>query len=157
MLTEEKERFEEIKLIGLALPSKTTNENGQSNIDCGNLWQKFEQGGYYLKIPAKTDDRIYAVYHDYEGDYTQPFSYFIGCEVNSGTKIPDGLNELVIPKGTYQKAIAKGKMPGCIADTWKEIWDSDLTRTYRSDFEVYGERSQNWNDAEVDIFISVEN
>ena len=156
MLTEKMSKSKETKLIGLALPFKTTNENGQSSIDCGNLWQKFEEEEYYLKIPGKKDDKIYAVYHDYDGDYTQPFSYFIGCAVKEHSRTPDGMNALVIPKGSYQKAIAKGKMPDCIGNTWKEIWSSDLPRIYRTDFEVYDERSRDWNNAEVDIFISVE-
>src|SRR5690349_14738453 len=33
---------DEFLLMGLKLNNKTTNENGQSGIDCGNLWQKFE-------------------------------------------------------------------------------------------------------------------
>jgi predicted transcriptional regulator YdeE len=155
MITEQKRKFEDIKLIGLALPSKTTNENGQSNIDCGNLWQKFENKDYFSKIPGKISDAIYAVYYEYEGDHTQPFSYFIGCRVKNNTPVSEGLDTLTIPGGSYQKAVAKGKMPDCIADTWQEIWKSDLSRSYRTDFEVYDERSRDWNDAEVDIFISV--
>ena len=70
--------MEEITLIGLSLKTKTTNANGQSNIDCGNLWQEFEKENYADKIPGKLSDEILAVYHQYEGDYTKPFSYFIG-------------------------------------------------------------------------------
>ena len=36
----EKISLAEIKLIGLSLGRKTTNENGQSAIDCGSHWQK---------------------------------------------------------------------------------------------------------------------
>jgi predicted transcriptional regulator YdeE len=43
-----------------------------------------------------------------------------------------------------------------MTETWKEIWESDLTRTFETDFEVYGQRSQNWEDAVVDIFLSVQ-
>lgn len=156
MTTEQKEELEEIKLIGLALPTKTTNENGQSSIDCGNLWQKFENENYYSKIPNKIGDEIYAVYHNYEGDHTDPFSYFIGCKVKNDTEIPDDLDSLTIPGGSYQKVIAKGKMPNCISETWQEIWGSEIPRAYGADFEVYDERSQDWSDAEVDILVSVE-
>lgn len=38
--------IKQFKLIGLALKTITTNENGQSMIYCGNLWQKFETGGF---------------------------------------------------------------------------------------------------------------
>lgn len=148
--------LETIRLIGLALPFKTTNANGQSNIDCGNLWQQFEKESRFSAIPGKINNDILAVYHEYEGDYTKPFSYFIGCKVEKNTAVPDEMDSLTIPSGNYQKLTARGEMPNCIANAWKEIWESDLPRAYRADFEIYDERSQNWNDAEVDIFISVE-
>jgi len=148
-------KLKEIRLIGLALKTKTTNENGQSAIDCGSLWQQFEKEDYLKKIPGKLTNEIFAVYHDYEGDHTKPFSYFIGCKVKKNTEIPDGLNSLIIPAGIYEKIIAKGKMPDCVADTWKEIWRSNQSRAYNTDFEIYDQKSKNWNDAEVDIFISV--
>jgi predicted transcriptional regulator YdeE len=143
------------KLIGLALPGKTTNEGGQSSIDCGNLWQKFEKGKYYEKIPGKLNDDVLAVYHQYEGDHTKPFSYFIGCKVNDETTIPDGMVSLMIPGGTYNKIIAIGKMPDCIINTWKDIWESDIERAYGVDFEVYGKESKDWSNAKVEIFISI--
>jgi predicted transcriptional regulator YdeE len=147
--------LEEINLLGLSLGKKTTNENGLSAIDCGALWQKFIAGNYAEKIPGKSDDSVLAVYHQYEGDHTRPFSYFIGCKVEAGTTAPEGLDSLVIPRGSYQIIVSSGKMPGCIADTWKEIWKSDIPRAYQTDFEVYGEKSRNWNEAEVEVFISI--
>ena len=147
--------LEEIKLIGLALKTKTSNENGKSNIDCGNLWQKFETGNYASKISNKVSDEILAVYYAYEGDYTQPFSYFIGCKVKSDEEVPQGMDSLKIPKGNYSKIIASGKMPDCIANAWKKIWDSNIARAYKTDFETYGERSKDWNKAEVEIFVSI--
>jgi predicted transcriptional regulator YdeE len=148
--------IERFKLIGISLKNKTTNKNGQSEIDCGSLWQKFEKGNYSDRISGKLNDEIFAVYHNYEGDYTQPFSYFIGCKVKTEEEVPAGLDSLIIPHGQYQKFISKGKMPDCIADSWREIWKTDIPRAYRADFEVYDEKSKDWNNAEVQIFISVE-
>jgi predicted transcriptional regulator YdeE len=147
--------IEEIKLIGLSLSRKTSNQMGQSKIDCGNLWRKFENENYVARIPSKLSNEIIAVYHEYEGDNTQPFSYFIGCKVNAEMKIPEGMHSVVISKGIYQKISSCGKMPDCIANTWKEIWTSDIPRAYRADFEVYDERSKDWNKAEIDVFISI--
>ena len=147
--------LEETKLVGLALKGKTSNINEQSGVDCGNLWQEFEKGNYADLIPSKLTDEILAVYHEYEGDHTQPFSYFIGCKVESDIVVPDGLETLTIPKGTYQKIDAKGKMPDCVANAWKEVWISDIPRSYKMDFEVYDERSKDWSNAEVDIYLSV--
>ncbi|CAN5368713.1 hypothetical protein BH23BAC1_BH23BAC1_31490 [soil metagenome] len=142
-------------LLGLALKHKTTNENGQSMIDCGNLWQKFEQENIANNIPDKLTEEVVAVYHQYEGDYTKPFSYFIGCKVKPGTVVPQGMDHLTIPSGTYHKIIAQGTMPECIAEGWKEIWNSEIPRAYNADFEVYDHRSKDWKNAEVDIYFSV--
>jgi predicted transcriptional regulator YdeE len=150
-----KVEIEEINLIGLPLKARTTNANGQSGIDCGNLWQQFEKGQYSAKISGKLSEEVYAVYHEYDGDYTNPYSYFIGCKVSPGTNVPAGLASLVIKSGTYQKILAKGKMPDCVADAWKEIWSSNISRKYGTDFEVYDERSKDWSNAEVDIYLSI--
>lgn len=123
--------------------------------DCGELWNRFERAEVFSKIPNKLSEEILAVYFDYEGGYTQPFSYFIGCKVDEGSGIQDDLDTLTIPAGKYQKVTAKGEMPNCIADKWREIWESDISRSYYADFEVYDERSQDWSDAEVDIYLSV--
>jgi predicted transcriptional regulator YdeE len=147
--------IKEFKLIGLALKSRTTNQNRQSSIDCGNLWQKFQTGGYAEKIPYRQSDEIFAVYHNYEGDYTKPFSYFIGCRVNADTEVPDGLDSLAIPEGIYQLFKTSGEMPGCISKAWGVIWSTNFPRKYEVDFEVYSEKSFDMDNAEVDIYVSV--
>lgn len=143
------------RLVGLKLETKTTNENNQSNVDCGNLWQKFESDKIAEQIPYKLSNEIFAVYYDYEGDKTKAFSYFIGCKVDENAEIPKGLNELIIPAQQYAKVIAKGEMTGCITQAWEKIWNSNLNRQFGFDFEIYDERSQNWNNAEVTIFVSI--
>ena len=150
-----KVEINDINLIGLSLKTKTINANGQSSIDCGNLWQDFEKGHYAETIPNKLSDEIFGVYHHYEGDWTKPFSYFVGCKVKANTEIPQGLEILTIPKGTYYKIIAKGKMPDCVANAWKEVWTSNIPRTYQIDFEVYDERSKDWSNAEVEVYLSL--
>ncbi|HMJ70376.1 MAG TPA: GyrI-like domain-containing protein [Cyclobacteriaceae bacterium] len=142
------------KLIGLKLNHKTTNEGGQSSIDCGNLWQKFEKEHFAERIPNKLDEEIYAVYFEYEGDHTQPFSYFIGCKVKMDTAVPQGMDGLLLPTQNYAKVIAKGKMPECVSNAWKSIWASTINRTYKFDFEKYDERSKDWSNAEVEIYVS---
>lgn len=149
------ETISSFRLLGLSLRNKTSNENGQSGIDCGNLWQKFKIENYFEKIPGKLSNDIYAVYHNYEGDHTMPFSYFIGCMVMADLNVTDGFDSLTIPGGKYQIFKANGEMPSCVARTWEHIWTSDIPRAYQTDFEIYGEKSTNWSNAEIDIFISV--
>ena len=55
-----------------------------------------------------------------------------------------------------KKFTAKGDlMKGVIVQEWMKIWESNLDRTYQSDYEVYGAKAQNPQDAEVDIFVGV--
>jgi predicted transcriptional regulator YdeE len=143
-----------LKLIGLKLDCKTTNEKGQSAIDCGQLWHKFETENVARQIPDKLNNDIYAVYYDYEGDHTKPFSYFIGARVKDDAEIPEGMTSLTIPVQNYTKVTAKGKLPDCIANYWIDIWNTGIDRSYNFDFEVYDERSKDWNSGEVDIFVS---
>jgi predicted transcriptional regulator YdeE len=151
----QKMKLPDFTLIGLALSGQTTNANGQSAIDCGTHWQRFENGNYADRINHKLSDEIYAVYHLYEGDHTQPYSYFIGCKVDPVAEVPEGMDRLEIPADHYQKIIANGVMPDCVANAWKEIWAGTISRAYHADFEVYGDKSKDWNNAEVEIYLSV--
>ncbi|MBC7486255.1 MAG: AraC family transcriptional regulator [Cytophagaceae bacterium] len=148
------EKKDDFKLVGIKLDNKTTNQNKQSSKDCGELWQKFETDKIFDVIPEKLSNEVYAVYFDYEKDETTPFSYFIGCKVEMNSETPKELIELIIPTQEYSKFTAKGVMTGCVTDAWKEIWNSDTERKFGFDFEVYDERSQDWSNAEVDIYIS---
>ncbi|MEO6314377.1 MAG: GyrI-like domain-containing protein [Chitinophagaceae bacterium] len=150
-----KEAIAAVHLIGLSLPGKTINKNGQSSIDCKKLWHQFDDGNYAASITHKLSNDIYGVYHQYDGDSGQPFSYFIGCKVAKDTAPPEGLVGLTIPAGTYEKISATGKMPDCVIKAWKDIWTAGLNRTYHTDFEVYDDRSKDWNNAEVDVYVSV--
>jgi predicted transcriptional regulator YdeE len=77
--------------------------------------------------------------------------------VKIDTEAPQGMNKLLVPGQSYSKVIAKGKMPDCVANSWKDIWSSKIDRAYKHDFEVYDERSKDWSNAEVEIFVSSTN
>src|ERR1700733_309936 len=57
---------------------------------------KFFQEDIISKIPNKIDGNILALYTDYEGDQTQPYSWILGCEVTSLEHVPQGLVGKVI-------------------------------------------------------------
>lgn len=154
-MTKEEVLTPRIILSGMRLKKKTTNEGGQSAIDCGALWQEFMSAQVADRIPDKESEDIYAVYFEYEGDHTKPYSFFIGCRVRSSSKSSD-LDTLIIPEQRCRKIVAEGKMPDCVANAWREIWSSDIPRAYGYDFEVYGPESRDWNKAVVDIYLSVQ-
>jgi predicted transcriptional regulator YdeE len=147
--------MEGFKLIGIKLSKKTSNLNGASAKDCGALWQEFSQNNLAATIPGKVDDTVYAVYYDYDSDEKGAFSYFIGCKVTEETPTPPHLEELNIPSQQYWHTTAKGVMPTCIGNAWQGIWNMDIKRQFGFDFEVYDERSQDWQHAEVDIYLSI--
>lgn len=144
------------KIFGVKLKTKTSNVNGQSSKDCGELWQYFEKNKIAESIPDKTSDAVYAVYHEYASGENGLFSYFIGCRVKDDAVKPENLDELNIPEQAYHIETARGKMTGCITEAWEKIRQSSLNRTFGYDFEVYDEISSDWNDAEIDIYISVQ-
>jgi len=157
MTTYSNNKMTSFKLIGLKLNRKSKNENGQSGKDCGELWQYFEENKIAELIPNKISETIYAVYYDYEQDENGLFSYFIGCKVDENAEKPKSLDEIIIPQQNYHKEIAKGQMTDCISDAWTRIWNSNLNRKFGFDFEVYDARSLDWTNAEIDIFISINN
>jgi predicted transcriptional regulator YdeE len=148
--------IEPFKIIGITVT--TTNENGQSAQDIGQLWEKFMSEQIAEKIPNKIDARVFSIYTNYQGDHTQPYDTLLGCIVGSLKDIPEGMAGQSFEGGTYRKFVSKGDLTkGAVFETWTEIWQKDLNRTFTADFEVYGKRAQNPKDAEVDVFVGIKN
>ncbi len=146
----------DFKIIGISI--QTTNEGGQSTEDIGKLWGQFYSDGISDKIPNKRSEEVYSIYTDYETDHTGKIRAIIGQKVTSLDKIPDGLIGREFKGGEYSKLVAKGEMPNAIVDLWKKVWKEgkELKRRYTADFEIYGAKSQNGADSEVDVFIATE-
>ncbi|MEY8019276.1 GyrI-like domain-containing protein [Muriicola sp. SD30] len=146
----------DFKIIGISIES--TNEGGKSIEEMGQLWGKFYSDGISEKIPNKESDDVYSIFTDYESDYTGKYTAIIGHKVKSLDEIPDGLVGREFKGGKYTKLVAKGEMPNAIVDLWKKVWkeDKELKRRYTADFEVYGAKSQNGAESEVDVFIATE-
>lgn len=141
-------------IIGISM--RTTNENGQSSKDIETLWGKFWGEEIQKQIPNKLNDDIYAVYTDYETDFTGPYTVIIGLPVSSLEDIPAGFSGITIEKAVYEKFVSKGKMPEAILNTWMQIWqDKSLDRAYKADFTVHGKKYYDGDNAEVETFISV--
>ena len=141
-------------VVGISV--RTTNQNGQAAQDIEALFNRFIEGNLAAQIPQKAEEAIYSVYTDYEGDHTQPYTVLLGCRVSKVSTVPDGMVAKQIEGGTYQPFVAKGRLhEGVVYQTWTKIWDADLDRAYTADFEVYGEKAQNTEAAEVDIYIAL--
>ncbi len=143
-------------IIGIA--TRTTNENGQSAQDIETLWGRFWGQQIQKQIPNKVSDDIYAVYTDYESDFTKPYTTIVGLAVSSLATIPDGFIGITIDTDTYEKFVSKGKMPEAVLNTWIEIWQNEALnkiRAYKADFTVHSKKYYDGDNAEVETFISV--
>jgi predicted transcriptional regulator YdeE len=145
--------MDNLKIIGIA--TETSNQDGRSTQDIGQLWERFYAENIKRRILEKAGDEVYAIYTDYESEYTGKYTIIIGLKVKSLDHIPMGLVGREFEPLTFRKFTAKGKMPGAVVDAWKEIWknDKDPNRRYQYDFEVYGAASQNGENSVVDIFV----
>ena len=44
---------------------------------------------------------------------------------------------------------------GLVVNQWSKIFEMELDRNYKSDFEIFGEKAQNPSDAEVDFYVGI--
>ena len=148
-------QIDSFKIIGISV--RTTNENGQSMIDMGELWSRLYADKIISKIPDRISDDIYAIYTDYASNYKGAYTAIIGCKVKSLDKIPNGMTGKIIQGGKFLCYNEKGKLPDVVVARWKEIWNNDslLNRKYAADFEVYNQEHSTPENTEVDILISI--
>lgn len=135
-----------VKGIGV----KTTNENGKSVQDIGKAWQSFFAEGVYDKIENKVNGKTIGLYTDYEGDFTKPYYFMAGCEVDRQDE-----EVKVIPKGKYAKFVIKGDVQRSVGEAWEKIWQMDLKRKYTCDFEEYQNNSEDMQNQEIHIYIAL--
>lgn len=149
-----KTKLDPFWVIGISL--RTTGKNAQFMKDIPELWNTFMLKETIYKIPNKIENSIYVIYTDYESDHTEGYTTIIGCKVKSIESIPEGMKSVEVKKSTYTQFTAKGDISkGVIYDKWVSIWNTDLDRTYITDFEFYGEEAQNPKDAEVEIYVGI--
>jgi len=143
------------KVIGISI--RTTNQNNQAAKDIPALWERFMAEDIARKIPNKTGEELYSVYTAYEKDHTAPYTTVLGCRVSSFDEVPHGMEALEIKAGSYACFTATGNLrEGAVFNEWLKIWSTPLPRRYSTDFEVYGAKARNPENAEVPIFIAID-
>lgn len=147
-------KLEEKVVAGIRM--KTTNQNGRSLQDIGMAWQKLFANGIYGKIPNKVNGKTIGLYTEYEADYTKPYTFVAGAEVNTEVENHAEIVSKVIPKGRYAKFIITGDVQNSVGQAWQEIWNMDLKRKYTCDFEEYQNNSEDMQKQEIHIYIALE-
>jgi predicted transcriptional regulator YdeE len=142
------------KIIGISI--RTANANGKAMTDIGKLWEEFFSKDISGFIPNKIGNDIINLYTDYESDHTSEYLTILGHKVSSLKNIPKGMIGKDIPKSRYALFESTGKLPEVVVRTWSEIYAVPLKRNYKADFDVYGEKASDPNNAIMETFVSVD-
>lgn len=129
------DRVEAFDVVGV---SAVITNRDEASEQINALWERFFKESVGQSVSNKVDDIIYAVYSDYEGDYTQPYRLTIGYKVKS--VVPENFYHVRVEEADYAMMSAAGEQPKALIETWTAVWQSDLDRLYKTDFEVYGQR-----------------
>lgn len=123
------------KFIGIPVRTSNSPEN-QKYIAL--TWGRFFGEEIFNAIPNLVDDDYYGIYYDYKGDHTQSYTFMAGCMVSTLESIPDGMEGIEVPEQSYASISVEGPFPQALITKWHEIWQSNIPRNYRFDFEHYG-------------------
>lgn len=132
------------------------NKDDRAAEQINTLWQSFFEQQVAQRIPERASDVIYAVYSDYEGDHTKPYRLTIGyaAPADAASAHPM-LYTAQVGAGEYASLSARGEQPKALIETWVAVWESDLDRAFKTDFEVYGPRFFEEGVHEVLVYIGL--
>lgn len=131
-------------------------DNDKCSLEMPAHKDKFFKENTLAKIPNKISEDILAVYTDYEGDQTKPYSWILGCEVSNLNNVPGGLVGKIIAPAQYAVFTTQGTFPNGLIAVWQEIWKSNLKRSYSTDFEIYRSTFDPEKNPEVKVYIALE-
>lgn len=151
-------KYEILKLekkIVRGILKETTNINGQCTKDIGALWQRFCTKEIYENINSRKNHKTIGLYTDYQGDFTKPYNFMACCEISDSSDIQYNFVEKIIPEGRYAKFVINGHIIEAVGEFWNELWNMDLDRAYICDFEEYQNNTEDMNNQEIHIYISL--
>lgn len=140
--------------IAVGISARTNNASPDMSDVIGRLWNRFYQEGFYASIPEKTSGKALGIYTDYAADEKADYTVIVACET---AKVPVKENAYTvcrIPAGRYAKFVVHGDMVQAVAQAWTEIWQMNLPRAFRCDFEEYQNNDME-NNAEIHIYIGL--
>ena len=155
-------QLDAFEVVGIAARTNNAKESGPDGA-IAKLWQRVMQEHVLDSIPGKLDQSIYAVYTDYASDANGDYTIGLGAKVRSSadTLAPKGMVMKTVPAGRYAVFTSdRGPVAKIVVETWKRIWayyqaPDHGARAYRSDFELYDQRSADPSKAQVDIYIGL--
>ena len=138
--------LEEKIVVGVS--AITSNDDPKMEQVIGGLWGKLYQGGVNEVIKNKANEYAIGLYSDYENN---KYCVTVGNEVSRVEN--EKLTVKKIPAGKYARFSIEGHMQKAVAEAWNKIWQMDLDRSYKADFEEY--LNADYNNAKIYIYISL--
>ncbi|MDR0124851.1 MULTISPECIES: GyrI-like domain-containing protein [Bacillus] len=138
------------KYLIKGLSVRTTNEMELTKErKIAPLWQQF-----FAQQLHGGQAPVIGLYSDYETDENGSYLFTAGHFVDQHLE-----HVKEIPPSTYARfRTRKGPIEEVVLETWQQIWNWDQRyfRTYTGDFEWYDERSIDPKEAQIDIYIAVD-
>ena len=125
--------------------ARTSNEDPQMGAIIGDLWKQLYTPENTEKIQNRVNAYAIGLYSDYDNEGYQVTAGFEVSDAESG----NGFAVKTIPAGRYAKFSVHGDMIEAVANSWKEIWETPLDRTFTGDFEEY------LSQEDIDIYIAI--
>jgi predicted transcriptional regulator YdeE len=146
-------------VIGISARTDNAKESTPDGI-IPKQWQKFFSEGMPAKIPDTNGANLYAVYADYASDHNGEYTYVVGAGVKDGTAAPSGMVVKRVLAGQYAVfTTEKGPFAKVVPAAWQRIFkleeEGKLKRAYKTDFEVYDQRAQDPQNAQMDIYVGL--
>ena len=101
----------------------------------------------------RANEKALGVYTEYENKELGNYTIMTGFEVTNSDRV-EGFDTITIPAGKYAKFIVKGNMITAVQEFWQRLWQMNLNRAYRYDFEEY--QNADSENAEIHIYISIQ-
>lgn len=135
--------LKEKTIVGFA--ARTSNEDPQMGAIIGDLWKQLYTPENTEKIQNRVNAYAIGLYSDYDKEGYQVTAGFEVSDAESG----NGFTVKTIPASRYAKFSVHGDMIEAVANSWKEIWETPLDRTFTGDFEEY------LSQEDIDIYIAI--
>jgi predicted transcriptional regulator YdeE len=143
----------------IGIEARTSFRNEKDGGVFAAMWQRFLAEAMHA-IPNRADSDLIALYTDYESDEFGEYTFVLGARVTSSENLPEGMVVRQIPAARCAVFTSeRGPVKDVVINTWKRIWNeprtAEYTRSYQSDYEVYGPAAADPNNCQIDIFIGV--
>jgi predicted transcriptional regulator YdeE len=144
-------------VVGISARTDNSREAGPGGA-IAEIWHRLVQEGLDKEIPNPVGMELYGVYTDYASDHNGDYTFVAGRAVKPGTIPPQGMVSVTIPEGSYAVVTTeKGPLPTVIPGAWMKVFEledsGNVSRAYKTDFELYDQRAMNPEDAQVDIYL----